>query len=207
MTNSLSIAQAQLCIERSIEAIANMHKIIWEAPFFNLVRSLHYCLERGNKIVITGVGKNGNIAAKASETFVSLGLPSFYLNASNYFHGDAGFIGEDDFVIALSKSGTTAEIQGIFTHRELIKNKVENSILIHCNPEFENDIIPNLCLGEVTEGDANLLAPTASTALILCFLDCISVTLSDMRGFTQEDFLKYHPGGTLSDIVKKRINE
>ncbi|UIS65566.1 hypothetical protein PP425_gp051 [Enterobacter phage vB_EclM_Q7622] len=152
------------------------------------------------RVIITGVGKNANIAAKASETMASLGIPSMYLNTGHYSHGDAGFIGPNDVLVHISRSGKTEEMLGVVNHLRGIRPGV-NQILLHCNPSLPDDILKmfdyNFCTGRAIEIDDNKLAPTMSTTLLLALIDTFAINLSAARRFTPDDFLRFHPGGAL----------
>lgn len=163
----------------------------------------------GSRIYITGVGKNASLAMKASETFASLGIPSGYLNTSHLSHGDFGFLGDDDVVIHLSRSGKTEEMLGASKHLKKIKRGCMQ-ILLTCQPldAFEGSSLHDqfdfiIYTGLVTEIDYNALAPTTSTTILLTLLDIIGTHLSRRKGFTREDFLEYHPGGALGEMLRK----
>ncbi|CAL1777826.1 arabinose 5-phosphate isomerase [Acinetobacter phage vB_AbaM_PhT2-v2] len=157
------------------------------------------------RIIITGVGKNSNLATKASETFASLGIPSMYLNTCHYSHGDAGFIGHDDVVIHVSRSGKTEEMQYMARHLKTIRPNVLQ-ILLHCNSQLtEEQKAPfdiEFGIPGIVECDDNHLAPTTSTTVLLVLLDTIGVILSRHLRFTREDFYSYHPGGSLGAMLK-----
>lgn len=157
------------------------------------------------RVIITGVGKNANIATKASETMASLGIPSMYLNTGHYSHGDAGFIGPDDVVVHISRSGKTEEMLGVVAHLRSIRPGV-NQILLHCNPDLSTDILRmfdyNFCTGKAIEIDDNKLAPTMSTTLLLALIDTFAINLSAARNFTPDDFLTFHPGGALGAMLR-----
>lgn len=152
------------------------------------------------RVIITGVGKNANIATKASETMASLGIPSMYLNTGHYSHGDAGFIGPNDVLVHISRSGKTEEMLGVVNHLRGIRPGV-NQILLHCNPDLSTDILKmfdyTFCTGKAIEVDDNKLAPTMSTTLLLALIDTFAINLSAARDFTPDDFLRFHPGGSL----------
>lgn len=158
------------------------------------------------RIIITGVGKNANLATKASETFASLGIPSMYLNSCHYTHGDAGFIGPNDIVIHISRSGTTPELIQAARHLRSIRPSVVQ-ILFHCNPtkEVESAFDIEFFAGEAIEADANKLAPTTSTTILLVLLDTIGIQLSKQIKFTRADFLRYHPGGALGNMLQNEM--
>ncbi|BBC78091.1 arabinose 5-phosphate isomerase [Escherichia phage EcS1] len=152
------------------------------------------------RVIITGVGKNANIATKASETMASLGIPSLYLNTGHYSHGDAGFIGPDDVLIHISRSGKTEEMIGVVKHLRRIRPGVKQ-ILLHCNPDLNSGVLAlfdyTFCTGKAVEIDEHKLAPTMSTTLLLALIDTFAINLSAERGFTPDDFLRFHPGGAL----------
>ncbi|QYN80205.1 D-arabinose-5-phosphate isomerase [Kosakonia phage 305] len=157
------------------------------------------------RVIITGVGKNANIATKASETMASLGIPSMYLNTGHYSHGDAGFIGPNDVLVHISRSGKTEEMLGVVNHLRGIRPGV-NQILLHCNPSLPDDILKmfdyNFCTGRAIEIDDNKLAPTMSTTLLLALIDTFAINLSAARRFTPDDFLRFHPGGALGAMLR-----
>ncbi|AHY25012.1 arabinose 5-phosphate isomerase [Pectobacterium bacteriophage PM2] len=158
-----------------------------------------------NRIIITGVGKNAHIAAKASETFASLGIPSMYLNTGHYSHGDAGFIAPADVVIHISRSGKTEEMINASKHLRIIRPGV-SQILLHCNSSLSENTLKlfntSFCAGDVIESDENGLAPTTSTTVLLALIDTFAINLSSERKFTSDDFLKYHPGGSLGEQLR-----
>lgn len=157
------------------------------------------------RIMITGVGKNANMAAKASETFASLGIPSMYLNTCHYSHGDAGFIAHSDVVIHVSRSGKTEEMQYMARHLNKIRPNVLQ-ILLHCNTNLTDEqkapFDIEFGIPGIIECDDNALAPTTSTTVLLALLDTIGVILSKYVGFKREDFYAYHPGGALGAMLK-----
>lgn len=157
------------------------------------------------RIVITGVGKNSNLATKASETFASLGIPSQYLNTCHYSHGDAGFIGPEDVVIHISRSGKTSEMQFMARHLRSIRPNVKQ-ILLHCNDTLSDEHKQpfDIVFGAkgIVETDENQLAPTSSTTVLLTLLDTIGIILSSSISFTREDFYRYHPGGSLGQMLR-----
>ncbi|QPI13803.1 D-arabinose 5-phosphate isomerase [Serratia phage 4S] len=160
-----------------------------------------------SRLIITGVGKNANIAAKASETMASLGIPSMYLNTAHYSHGDAGFIGPYDVVVHISRSGKTQEMIYCAQHLRSIRPSVDQ-ILLHCNPNIPVDCLNSFdyafCTGQAVEIDDNALAPTMSTTLLLALIDTFAINLSAERQFTPDDFLRFHPGGSLGEQLRKQ---
>ena len=141
----------------------------------------------------------------------SLGVASGYINPTNYLHGDAGYLTDKDCVIYITRSGKTDEIHAMSKHLYDNRPHIQQD-LIHCNKEAVSELeelkqftramfIPN-----VREGDELELAPTSSTTVFLCLLDTITVALSSDLEFTKGDFLSYHPGGNLGNILRKEVN-
>lgn len=177
--------------------------------FDNLVLSVINVAQSNytKRVIVTGVGKNANLAAKASETYMSLGIPSFYGNTCHMSHGDYGCIGPDDVVIHLSRSGKTAEMVQASRHIMSIRPDVRQFLICCKEPDSINDYIDGFTdvvyLGDVKEFDANNLAPTTSTSVMLTVLDVIGVIASESINFSRKDFLDYHPGGSLGNMLEK----
>lgn len=193
-------------------ALDNLHQtVVMAKEYEQILEAIEQALEiKGARIVITGVGKNSNLATKASETFASLGIMSMYVNAGHYAHGDAGFIGDNDVVIYVSRSGKTEEIQAMAMHLRQIKPEVVQ-ILLHCNNEIQENYEQNfdivLGIPGIVECDEYQLAPTTSTTVLLVLLDSIAINVSSHLGFTASDFYKYHPGGSLGQMLKQSLNK
>lgn len=205
------IDHALFVVNEQVNALGQLFKSISsnDDKYNDILAKLLPIVESGTyarRIIITGVGKNSNLATKASETFASLGIPSMYLNTSHYSHGDAGFIGHDDVVIHVSRSGKTEEMQGMARHLKGIRPNV-SQILLHCNSglsDFHKEPFDiEFGVDNVHECDANNLAPTSTTTVLLTLLDTIGIILSDRIGFKREDFYAYHPGGSLGAMLKQ----
>jgi arabinose-5-phosphate isomerase len=196
---------ATQCIDRQVAALARLHAVI-ETPEYNQIVEIVTEVAEQNytsRVLIAGVGKNSNIASKIAETMASLGIPSFYLNVSHCGHGDFGFVGPNDVIIHISRSGQTREMMIAMEHLKLIRPDVVQ-ILIHCKKDKPANKFADveLFIGAVAEGDEFGLAPTTSTTALLCTLDCISVQVSHNIGFKRLDFLKFHPDGALGEMLK-----
>lgn len=157
------------------------------------------------RIILSGVGKNANIASKAAESFASLGVPAMALNACHYSHGDAGFIGPNDIVIHLSRSGKTEELVYMARHLNRLRPDV-TQILLHCNSDLVPDESFDIVFGvdKIVESDVNSLAPTTSTTVLLALVDSIGCYLSKSISFTPEDFYAFHPGGSLGQMLSPK---
>lgn len=215
--NELSIVEiANSVLWAEIKGLSNLIRQSVTPEFSDLVSLCRNTLtkaspmkydSRGGKIIFSGVGKNAAIATKASETFASLGVPSFFLNVCHYAHGDAGFIGDEDVVIHISRSGTTSEILQAALH--LKKNRPHiKQVMVHCNKKFDTEsdgfmFDQVFFAGEAIEADENNLAPTTSTTVLLALTDILAVILSSDIEFTRENFLEFHPGGALGAMLAK----
>lgn len=196
---------ATTCIDRQIDALSNLHEVI-KTPEYKQILDLVCRVAKDNyasRVMVAGVGKNSNIASKISETMASLGIPSFYLNVSHCGHGDYGFVGYQDIILHISRSGTTDEMVQAIRHLRKIRPDVAQ-VLFHCKKDKprESALDVELFIGSVVEGDEFNLAPTTSTTALLCILDTISVQASHSIGFKRMDFLKYHPSGALGEMLK-----
>jgi arabinose-5-phosphate isomerase len=143
-----------------------------------------------------GVGKSGHIADKIAATFASTGTPSFFVSPSEALHGDLGMIDQNDIIIALSNSGESQEIIELLPVLKKMKIPI---ISLTGNNESKlakaSDSHINVSVKE--EACPMNLAPTASTTAALAMGDAIAVALLEKKGFSEEDFAKSHPGGTL----------
>jgi arabinose-5-phosphate isomerase len=161
--------------------------------FVRAVRLLASC--RG-RVVVTGMGKAGIIAQKISATLSSTGTPSHWLHPAEALHGDMGRVTRQDVVVALSNSGETEEIvrllpliKRIGAPLVSIVGKARSTLAAASDVVLEASIKEEACpLG---------LAPSASTTAMLAMGDALALVLSDLRGFREQDFAFYHPGGLL----------
>ena len=148
------------------------------------------------RVVVTGIGKSAIIAQKMVATFNSTGTPSLFMHAADAIHGDLGMVQKHDVVICLSKSGNTPEIKVLVPLLKRLNIKLA-ALVSNTNSYLAKhaDFVLNATIGE--EACPNNLAPTTSTTAHLALGDALAVALLNMRGFTSEDFAKYHPGGSL----------
>ncbi|MDR0971486.1 MAG: KpsF/GutQ family sugar-phosphate isomerase [Bacteroidales bacterium] len=158
------------------------------------------------RVVISGIGKSANIATKIVSTLNSTGTPSIFMHAADAIHGDLGIIQKDDIIICISKSGNTPEIKAIIP---LIKN-LGNKLIAICG-EKDSDLAKkaDYFLNTHVEREAcpNNLAPTTSTTAQLVMGDALAMCLLECRGFSSEDFAKYHPGGALGKRLYLKVSD
>lgn len=158
------------------------------------------------KVIITGMGKSGLIGKKIAATLTSTGTPSYFLHPAESTHGDSGIITRDDVVIAISNSGETQELLNLLP---LIKRFGVQIISMTGNMDSTLAKAGNVVLNIAVEREACPLgkAPTASTTATLAMGDALAVCLLKKRGFTEEDFLIYHPGGALGKGIKFHVED
>jgi arabinose-5-phosphate isomerase len=161
-------------------------------------------LNSSGRVIVTGIGKSANIASKLVSTLNSTGTPAGFMHAADAIHGDLGMIRNEDVIICLSKSGDTPEIKVLLPLLKLMGNKL---IALVGNTDSylarNADYILNTTV--YREACPNNLAPTASTTAQLVMGDALAVALLECRGFTREDFAKYHPGGALGKRLYLRV--
>ncbi|HMD29984.1 MAG TPA: KpsF/GutQ family sugar-phosphate isomerase [Steroidobacteraceae bacterium] len=162
----------------------------------DFARACRICLNCRGRIVVTGMGKSGHIAGKIAATLASTGTPAFFVHPGEASHGDVGMITRDDAVLALSNSGETAEILTILP---VIKRLGVPLIAFTGNPDSTLGQMATVHLDIRVPAEACPLnlAPTASTTAALAVGDALAVALLKARGFTEEDFARSHPAGTL----------
>jgi len=184
------------------KAIANLAKLLDE----NFEKAVNFILNSNGRVIVTGIGKSANIATKIVATFNSTGTPAIFMHAADAIHGDLGNVQKNDIVICLSKSGNTPEIKVLVP---LIKNYGNKIIAITGNVDSFLGKNADFPLNTFVEKEAcpNNLAPTTSTTAQLVMGDALAVCLQDLRGFTQKDFAKYHPGGALGKRLYLRVSD
>jgi arabinose-5-phosphate isomerase len=159
-------------------------------------RACRICLGCRGRVVVTGMGKSGHIAGKLAATLASTGTPAFFVHPGEASHGDVGMITRDDAVIALSNSGETHEILTIVP---VIARLGVSLIALtgNANSTLARIATVHLDIGVPAEACPLNLAPTASTTAALAVGDALAVVLLKARGFTEEDFARSHPAGSL----------
>ena len=153
-------------------------------------------------VIVTGMGKAGLVGAKLSATLASTGTPSIFLHPSEAMHGDLGRIRSDDVVLALTNSGESDELKNLLPHVRRIGAAV---VTITGEPDSSiaklSDAV--LDLGRVDEACPLGLAPTASTSAMMALGDALAMVVLAERGFSREDFARYHPAGSLGRSLMK----
>ena len=169
-------------------------------------QACQYMLDCSGRVVVIGMGKSGHIGNKIAATLASTGTPAFFVHPGEASHGDLGMITEKDVVVALSNSGETGEILTILP---IIKRLAIPLISLTGNPESnlakEADI--NLDVSVEKEACPLGLAPTSSTTASLAMGDALAIALLEARGFTEHDFARSHPGGSLGRRLLLHIDD
>ena len=203
MKNQSSIiANAKKTILAESKAIANLVNLI-NVDFEN---AINYIYNFKGRVIVTGIGKSANIATKIVATFNSTGTPAVFMHAADAIHGDLGLVLKDDVVICISKSGNTPEIKVLIP---LLKNAKNTLIAITGNMKSMLAEQADYVFNSYVEKEAcpNNLAPTTSTTAQLVIGDALAVCLLDIRGFSSDDFAKYHPGGALGKKLFLRVKD
>ena len=184
------IAKETILLE--VDAISKLQNRI-EDDFVNVINLI---LNAKGRLIVVGIGKSANIANKMVATFNSTGQPAIFVHAADAIHGDLGNIQSDDVVICISKSGNTPEIKALLP---FIKN-MGNAVIaltgnMHSFLAMESDYTLDVSVEK--EACPNNLAPTSSTTAQLVMGDALAVSLLACKEFTDKDFARFHPGGTL----------
>jgi arabinose-5-phosphate isomerase len=148
------------------------------------------------RTIVTGMGKSGHIARKIAATMASTGTPAYFVHPGEASHGDLGMIRSDDVILALSWSGETAELADITTYSRRFNIPLV-AITSGAESALGREADVCLCLPKSEEACPNGLAPTTSTTMQLAIGDALAVALLEAKGFTAQDFRRFHPGGKL----------
>lgn len=196
------IASAQRTLDIEIKAMQDLNARI-DNSFSQACELMLHCKGR---VVVTGMGKSGHIGNKIAATLASTGTPSFFVHPGEASHGDLGMITPADVVLALSNSGTTAEVLTIVP---LIKRMGAKLISMTGSPESALAESSEVHLDVSVEREAcpHDLAPTSSTTVTLAMGDALAVSLLEARGFTPEDFAFSHPGGALGRKLLLKVSD
>ena len=172
----------------------------------NIEEAVKTIISSKGRVIVTGMGKSGHIGRKIAATLSSTGTPAYFLHPAESTHGDSGIITREDVVIALSNSGETTELLNLLP---LIKRfevpliaftgKVHSTLANRADILFDVSVEKEACpLGK---------APTASTTAALAMGDALAICLLKQRGFSAEDFLMFHPSGSLGKGVLYTVGD
>ena len=196
------VRSARAVIATEARAIEVLHDRI-DGRFLRACQLMFECQGR---VVVSGMGKSGHIARKIAATLASTGTPSFFVHPGEASHGDLGMITPKDVVLALSNSGETDELLTILP---LIKRQGIPLIVMSGNDESSLARLADVHLDTSVPAEACPLglAPTASTTATLVMGDALAIALLEARGFTDEDFARSHPAGSLGRQLLVKISD
>ena len=193
-----SLITAVKVLEAEAEAIRGLAERIGES----FMRAVDIALGCSGKIAVTGLGKSGIICKKIAATLSSTGSPAIFLHAADALHGDCGLLAKDDVVLAVSKSGETAEIIQVLDVAKRLGLPViamagdrDSTLAQYSDVFLDVSVEKEACpLG---------LAPTTSTAAALAMGDALAMAIMERKGFGKEDFASLHPAGSLGKKLLK----
>jgi arabinose-5-phosphate isomerase len=196
------LASAKEVFEIESQQISNLSNLLTD----DFEKAIYAILNSRGKLIISGMGKSGIIGKKIAATFASTGTPSFFLHPSEAYHGDLGMIEKEDMVILISNSGETDEILKLIPFLKSQKN-----ITIAMSGNLDSTLAKNtdfhLNISVEKEACPLQLAPTASTTATLVMGDALAVALMKQRDFKDENFAKFHPGGSLGKKLLTKIED
>lgn len=202
LTDQIILDIARETINTESHAVGALTSQLSEG-FVQAVRMVH---EAKGRFIISGIGKSAIIAQKIVATLNSTGTPALFLHAADAIHGDLGMMQEDDITMLISKSGESPEIKVLVPFIQKAGNRLialcgqadsflaqSADCVIHCHVD--------------KEACPNNLAPTSSTTAQLVMGDALAVCLLQLKGFTANDFARFHPGGALGKQLYLRVND
>ena len=198
------IAAIRAAIDTDRKGLAALEKALddIEAP---LAEALKLIEGMSGRLIVTGLGKSGHIAAKLAATFASTGTPAYFLHPTEASHGDLGMVQPSDVILALSWSGETRELSDVIGYSKrrsvpLIAITGDGASTLACAATV------SLVIPRVREACPHNLAPTTSTLMQLALGDALAIAVLQRKGFDEESFHRFHPGGTLGAALK-RVDE
>ena len=200
MTNFIKLAKAVIKTEAAaIDALLDRIDVEFE-------KACELIIQCQGRVVVTGMGKSGHIGNKIAATLASTGTPAFFMHPGEASHGDLGMLTSTDVVIALSNSGETTEIKTLVPLIKRLGIPLISFTGVTTSSLAENADV-NLNVGVEKEACPLGLAPTSSTTAAIVMGDALAVALLDARGFTEEDFARSHPGGSLGRKLLLHVSD
>ena len=193
-----AVATARRVLKQEAQALTALAEVL-NGDFVKVVERVFVLKGR---VVVTGMGKSGHIARKIAATFASTGTPALFVHPGEAGHGDLGMITPDDAVLALSNSGEAAELDAIVAYSRRF------AIPLFCITGGADNTLARaadlaLVLPPEPEACPMGLAPTTSTTMMLALGDALAVALMERRGFSEEEYRTFHPGGQLGRVLLK----
>ena len=189
------IKEAQRVLEAEAKAIFASSKKI----DLNFSKCVDLIINCKGTVVISGIGKSGNIGRKITSTLASLGTPSIFLHTSDAFHGDLGILRKDDLLILISNSGETEELVRLLNYAN--ENCIKSiAITGNLDSTINNKATGSLNAAVESEACPLNLAPTCSTSVTMALGDALASICAMERGFKEYDFARFHPSGNLHKL-------
>ena len=199
------LARARDVIGTEIDGLSRMASRL-DQRMIEAIKILQQTLDRRGKLVVIGVGKSGNIGHKIAATFNSTGATAVVLDSQNALHGDLGLLSDGDAVLALSYSGETRELLDLLP---FIKRFDVKLIALTGSSDSTLSRFSEVTLDTSVEREACPLnlAPTSSSTAMLVMGDALAMVLLESRGFSEADFARFHPGGSLGRALLTRVSD
>jgi len=198
----VSIEHGKRVLEIEVRAIAGLLERL-DHRFTEAVDLLYRC---AGKVVVSGMGKSGLIGQKIAATLASTGTPAFFLHPAEGTHGDLGMLARRDALIAISNSGETEEVLKLLPFVKRLNIPVlAMTGRVQSTLAKNSEVVLDVSVGE--EACPMGLAPTASTTATLAMGDALAIALLQKRGFREEDFAQFHPGGTLGRRLLLKVRD
>lgn len=196
------LAEGRRVLRTEAEAVASLAGRL-DAEFVRAVELVASC--RG-RVVVSGVGKSGIVARKVAATLTSIGTPAVFLHPVEGLHGDLGIVGPSDVMVLLSKSGSTAELEGVLEFAKAGSVPVVALVGAKDSPLGRRAAAAIDC-GVAAEACPMDLAPTSSTTAAMAAGDALAVAVLGRREFRPEDFARIHPGGALGRRLTLQVGD
>jgi len=193
---------AKRVFDIEIESLQSVAGLI-DDSFTDAVNAI---LKTRGKVIVIGIGKSGIVGKKIAATLSSTGTPSFFVHPGEAFHGDLGIVSSDDLVILISYSGETDEVLRVIPFLKWNKNLII-SITGNANSTIAKNSDIHLNVAIVREACPLALAPTSSTTTTLVMGDALAIALMETRDFKQDDFARFHPGGSLGRKLLIKVKD
>jgi len=193
-------------IENTLKVEAEALVLLSKSISEEMCQAVDLIYSTNARLIVTGIGKSAIVAQKIVATLNSTGTTAVFMHAADAIHGDLGMIGNGDIVLCISKSGDTPEIKVLVP---LIKGFGNKLIAMVSNPVsyLANQADFKIILPVSQEADPNNLAPTTSTTLQMAMGDALAVALLSLKGFSQEKFARFHPGGSLGKQLYLKVSD
>lgn len=199
------LEKGRQCIEVEADALQATSRQLGES-FVTLVREIEITVAAKKKIIFTGVGKSAHICQKLTGTFNSIGAPASFLDPTQALHGDLGLCAENDLTFFISNSGETEELVRLLPllkrfglKTALITGMAGSSLAKACDHTLLFDVPREACPLQ--------LAPTASTTAAMALGDALAMVYLEKRGFTRDDFARFHPAGALGMSLLLKVSD